>query len=90
MHKKTRTQLAFVLYQKTHAHNTTDRAGVYVWMGSFLFLMFFNEADFIIPLMLKLETYKVLPWLKLRIKENKKKILPLGETRCSVGIMFVC
>lgn len=51
--------------------------------------MFFNEADFIIPLMLKLETYKVLPWLKLRIKENKK-ILPLGETRCSVGIMFVC
>lgn len=42
--------------------------------GFFLFLMFFNEADFIIPLMLKLETYKVLPWLKLRIKENKKKI----------------
>lgn len=59
-------------------------------MGFFLFLMFFNEADFIIPLMLKLETYKVLPWLKLRIKENKKKILPPGETRCSVGIMFVC
>lgn len=35
---------------------------------------FFYEADFIMPLMLKLETYKGLPWLKSRIKENKKKI----------------
>lgn len=70
---KNTAALCFI-YWRTHAHNTTDRASVYVWMGFFLFLLFFNEADFIIPLMLKLETYKVLPWLKLRIKENKKKI----------------